>query len=215
MPDTTTGAVVQRMDFDEWGIVVADTNPGWTPSGFAGGLSDGETGLVRFGARDLDARAGRWTAKDPIGFAGGETSLLGYGGHDPVNRADPLGLYVCNNSSNWYFAKPEKAGLEPILVPPGSYFADDVDGVRPWGEDRWYKVLSGTNVTIGPKGEIQRSGAWTSAVPDAFSRFHDRAPGWKDEPDWSGRYDDWTIPYGPIQQPTRPIDPNDPACPCE
>ncbi|HSM50385.1 MAG TPA: RHS repeat domain-containing protein, partial [Thermoanaerobaculia bacterium] len=27
--DTTTGAVVQRMDYDEWGGVQLDTNPGW------------------------------------------------------------------------------------------------------------------------------------------------------------------------------------------
>ena len=70
-----TGEVVQRMEHDEWGNVLVDTNPGFQPFGFAGGLWDRETGSVRFGARDYDAKAGRWTAKDPIGFGGGRTRI--------------------------------------------------------------------------------------------------------------------------------------------
>jgi RHS repeat-associated protein len=42
--------------------------------------------LVRFGARDYDAEAGRWTAKDPIGFLGGDTNLFMYCGNDRVPR---------------------------------------------------------------------------------------------------------------------------------
>ena len=38
------------------------------PFGFAGGMFDAETGQPRFGARDYDARVGRWTGKDPIGL---------------------------------------------------------------------------------------------------------------------------------------------------
>jgi len=34
---------------------------------------DKETKLVHFGFRDYDPYTGKWTAKDPIGFAGGET----------------------------------------------------------------------------------------------------------------------------------------------
>ena len=41
-----------------------DTNPGFQPFGFAGGLYDPDTGLVRFGARDYDAETGRWTSKE-------------------------------------------------------------------------------------------------------------------------------------------------------
>jgi len=52
------------MDYDEWGRAVLDTNPGFQPFGFAGGLHDRDTGLVRFGARDYDPETGRWTAKD-------------------------------------------------------------------------------------------------------------------------------------------------------
>ena len=48
--DAATGAVAQRMRHDEFGRVLEDTNPGFTPFGFAGGLYDPDTGLIRFGA---------------------------------------------------------------------------------------------------------------------------------------------------------------------
>jgi len=88
--NTSTGATVQRIDYDTYGKVVADTNPGLQPFGFAGGLYDAETGLVRFGARDYDAETGRWTSKDPSLFAGG-LNLYGYTNNDPVNFIDSNG----------------------------------------------------------------------------------------------------------------------------
>lgn len=63
------------------------------PFGFAGGLYDADTGLVRFGARDYDALTGRWTSKDPILFGGGQANLYAYVGNDPINRIDPSGLW--------------------------------------------------------------------------------------------------------------------------
>jgi RHS repeat-associated protein len=90
--DTVAGTVVQRVDYDEFGNVLADSAPGFQPFGFAGGLRDRDTGLTRFGARDYDASVGRWTAKDPIGFRGGEIGLYCYSGSDPLNKTDPTGL---------------------------------------------------------------------------------------------------------------------------
>ena len=90
--DAVSGTIAQRMDYDVWGRVTLDTNPGFQPFGFAGGLYDRDTGLVRFGARDYDPETGRWTAKDPILFAGGDTNLYGYVQNDPVNWVDPAGL---------------------------------------------------------------------------------------------------------------------------
>jgi RHS repeat-associated protein len=87
-----TSCVVQRLDYDEFGRVTIDTNPGFQPFGFAGGLYEADTGLVRFGARDYDAFAGRWTARDPILFDAGQANLYAYVGHDPVNFIDPAGL---------------------------------------------------------------------------------------------------------------------------
>jgi uncharacterized protein RhaS with RHS repeats len=59
--DSATGSV-QQIDYDEFGNVLTDTNPGFHPFGFAGGLFDRDTGLVRFGARDYDPR---WTIHRP------------------------------------------------------------------------------------------------------------------------------------------------------
>ena len=36
--DTASGTIVQRMDYDEFGNVIVDTNPGFQPFGFAGGF---------------------------------------------------------------------------------------------------------------------------------------------------------------------------------
>ena len=92
--NTADGSVVQRMEYDEFGRVTTDTNPGFQPFGFAGGLYDRDTGLVRFGARDYDAATGRWTAKDPIGFRGLDANLYGYTLNDPVNLFDPDGKWA-------------------------------------------------------------------------------------------------------------------------
>jgi RHS repeat-associated protein len=84
-------SVVQRLNYDEFGNVLLNSNPGFQPFGFAGGLYDGHTSLVRFGARDYDSWSGRWTAKDPIGFGGG-LNHYGYAENDPVNSIDENGM---------------------------------------------------------------------------------------------------------------------------
>jgi RHS repeat-associated protein len=94
-----TGAIAQRIDYDAWGRITLDTNPGFQPFGFAGGFYDHQTGLVRFGARDYDPETGRWTAKDPIGFASESTGLYSYVGNEPVNRFDPTGLAAVTRES--------------------------------------------------------------------------------------------------------------------
>jgi RHS repeat-associated protein len=89
--DMATREVVQRLDYDDFGRVILDTNPGFQPFGFAGGIYDRNTGLVRFGARDYDAETGRWTTKDPGGFGGGSTNLYAYALNDPTNLVDLTG----------------------------------------------------------------------------------------------------------------------------
>ena len=84
--DVATGAVAQ-----EFGRITLDTNPGFQPFGFAGGLYDPATGLVRFGARDYDPEIGRWTAPDPIGFGGGLNLYL-YAFANPLRYVDASGL---------------------------------------------------------------------------------------------------------------------------
>ena len=97
--DANAGTVVQTIDYDAWGnATVTDTTCAtgalcalFQPFGFAGGLFDRETGLVRFGARDYDATVGRWTLKDPTRFMGSETNLFAYADDDPVANYDMTG----------------------------------------------------------------------------------------------------------------------------
>ena len=89
--NASTGVIAQQLDYGPWGEVLDDSAPGFQPFGYAGGEYDTTTDLVRFGARDYDAEIGRWTAKDPIGFAGGDTHLYAYVGGDPVGLVDVTG----------------------------------------------------------------------------------------------------------------------------
>jgi RHS repeat-associated protein len=88
--NTATGAIAEQMNYDEFGNVLLDSDAGFQPFGFAGGLKDPDTGFVRFGARDYNPAIGRWTAKDPIRFGGG-VNLCSYVLADPVNTIDPTG----------------------------------------------------------------------------------------------------------------------------
>lgn len=90
--DVATGQVLQRLDFDEFGVVLLDTAPGYQPFGFHGGLHDPLTGLVRMGVRDYDPTLGRFTNPDPILFAGAQVNLFEFAGSDAVNRRDPSGM---------------------------------------------------------------------------------------------------------------------------
>jgi len=89
----SSGNVIKRINYDSFGNIIDDTNPSFeVPFGFAGGLHDSDTGLVRFGYRDYDPDIGRWSAKDPILFVGGDTDLYGYCLNNPINWIDPAGL---------------------------------------------------------------------------------------------------------------------------
>jgi RHS repeat-associated protein len=90
------GVIVHELDVDEWGRVLRETGIklGLHPFGFAGGLRDQDTGMVRFGARDYDPYTGRWTSRDPVLFSGGQANLYAYVDNDPVNHTDPTGLGI-------------------------------------------------------------------------------------------------------------------------
>lgn len=96
--DVATGAVVQRVDYEDSGVgaPLVSTEPGFSPIpfGFAGGMNDATSGLVHFGAREYSPRLGVWTRRDPVGFAGRQSNLLTYADGDPVNRRDSSGLKV-------------------------------------------------------------------------------------------------------------------------
>jgi len=145
--NSATGQIAQRIDYDEWGNVLSDSNPGFQPFGFAGGLYDRDTGLVRFGARDYDSYTGRWTVKDPIGFGGGDSSLYNYVGGDPLSFIDPLGLF--------YFGKrPLANGNAPWIHVGSSNPLDDYFNTELSHEHGFFEDSKGGNIGFGPDGRF-------------------------------------------------------------
>jgi len=90
---TPDGRPVKYVEYDSFGNVAGDTCRNLRfPLGFACGLNDDYTEFVRFGFRDYHPLIGRFTAKDPIGYTGGDNDLWDYCVDDPVSLNDPAGL---------------------------------------------------------------------------------------------------------------------------
>jgi RHS repeat-associated protein len=103
--DVLDGTTAQSITYDEFGNQLSNTNPDFQPFGYAGGLTDYHTDLIRFGARDYDPSVGRWTSKEPLGF-GGALNWYVYVSNDPVNWVDPSGL-VKNKICSLHFGPEE------------------------------------------------------------------------------------------------------------
>jgi RHS repeat-associated protein len=153
--DTATGTIAQQLDYDEFGRVINDTNPGFQPFGFAGGLYDADTGLVRFGLRDYDAMTGRWTSKDPIFFAGGDTNVFGYVVNDPVNWSDPFGLMVPIDTSpydpEWEEAQRERREQDYNEIMYGTFCPTEI---RPREPSTYDQLSWGIGMVAIPNYQI-------------------------------------------------------------
>ena len=110
----SNGAVLKAYSFDAFGnrSTITDNNPTMEiPFGFAGGLYDTDTGLIRFGYRDYDSKTGRWTARDPIGLNGGDGDVYAYVFNDPVQLLDPIGLLAANHHFTTSYSAGVKSGM--------------------------------------------------------------------------------------------------------
>ncbi len=172
-------------------------------SGFAGGLHDQHTGLVRFGYRDYDPDIGRWTAKDPILFAGGDTDLYGYVLNDPVDFVDPEGLAsisydpasqtatVYDDDGVSQISAPASSG--PWIngtLPPGTYTLPNAPSVVPpshphqasYCDDSgncWWQPISPTFPTdrtglgIHPDGNVEGTAGCIGLSDNDTSDFYE------------------------------------------
>ncbi len=161
--NVATGAIAQRLGYDAFGRVVLDTNPGFQPFGYAGGLYDPDTGLVRFGARDYDAEARRWTAKDPIGFAGNSTNQYTYSSNSALTLVDYNGLQP---------AEPQNDQSADIAGKAVTGMNDLQNGVAKLSPD----YASSSDYGISVKGIFDSFAIVAEAVLDArkFSNSNDK-----------------------------------------
>ena len=114
------------------------TRPSAVPFGFAGGLHDRDTGLVRFGYRDYSPELGRFTAKDPIDFAGGDTNLYAYTMYDPVNFIDPAWVLRRGRPHGSYTAACDQGRISPDVayrIAAADQGIDDNSDTGPWDKD--------------------------------------------------------------------------------
>jgi len=147
--DVETGEIKQELKYSEFGEVLQNTNPGFQPFGFAGGLYDHDTKLVRFGARDYDASIGRWLSKDPIRFNGGTPNLYEYAINDPINFTDPTGYFqICSRPLNFYWVGELLYKYDPSVY-----------------SHTYIKFEDGGVSSFGPDGPIEESGNNSSCTP--------------------------------------------------
>jgi RHS repeat-associated protein len=140
----TAGNAVKVVEYDAWGVKISDTNPTFDLSiGFAGGIPESATGLVRFGFRDYEPGSGRWTAKDPIFFRGGQPNLYVFALNDPVNRKDPSGL----------------AGLDSVLEWLGK---KAIDQIIDWGAGKTADKIMGSHGTLNDINDVNAMNKWES-----------------------------------------------------
>ena len=157
--------LVKEITYDTYGNILRDTNPSFkVPFGFAGGLYDSDTRLTHFGYREYDAYTGKWTAKDPIGFAGGDSNLYGYVLGDPVGFVDPEGLMTLPDS--------------PTKLPDG--WEKDTTHRNPNGE-KWVHPRSGDQLEWHP-GQKGKPG-WRGKDHWHHNRGKDHLPPGSEIPD--------------------------------
>jgi RHS repeat-associated protein len=183
----SAGQVVKAIEYDAYGNVISDSNPGFEiPFGFAGGLKDSDTGLIRFGYRDYDPTTGRWTARDPIGFAGGDTNLYGYVSNDPINFVDPTGQIAVVALAP--YAGPAIAAAGNALVNLGGMALAYI-GVNALSDNNMYskgkRPKGALPADVGAKQWDKLNGTGR----DGQDAFHDT----KQNSPWPGGQEDWSI----------------------
>ncbi len=87
-----SGRVVWEAERSGFGAMAALPGGIDQPLRLPGQYHDAETGLHYNRFRYYDPSLGRYLSRDPIGVAGG-LNFYAYAGNDPVNRADPTGLW--------------------------------------------------------------------------------------------------------------------------
>jgi len=188
--EVNTGDVAQKIDYDEFGNVLSNSNSDFQPFGYAGGLYDTQTKLTRFGARDYDSNVGRWNLVDPVRFAGGFSNFYEYCGNDPMNSIDIWGLqsliiwtHVGKNSSStgdfghaWLDLINKSGDREGV----GFYHAENLDPLVIYGKAYGKNFKDDTKLRNDPNAfhQWQLTQGQYEKINEYISNFQKNAPGW-------------------------------------
>jgi uncharacterized protein RhaS with RHS repeats len=107
---------------------------------------------VHFGYRDYEPASGRWTARDPILFDGGQGNLYAYVANNPVMGRDPWGL-LCVTVTAY---QGVGGGVTTCITDEGASVCGEVG----------FGVGASAGVDVG--GGLEKTG--TSIVAEARSR---------------------------------------------
>lgn len=185
----SSGNTVKTVEYDSFGNVIADSNTAFKlPFSFVGGLCDADTGLTRFGYRDYDADVGRWTAKDPIGFEGGDTDLYGYVVGDLVNGVDPTGEIPLVLAGPAVIALVKATGYVSAIILGGTLG----------------QVLSNVLLAKALDNAYNPNGPKAPGKPSAEDGFEDPKGGEEWAPNTNGRGYGWKDKNGDVWVPTGP-----------
>jgi RHS repeat-associated protein len=144
-----------KASYSSFGVVTG-TGLEWMPFGFAGGIYDGDSGLVQFGARDFASDVGRWSSKDSSRFEGSPGNLFVYVSDDPINLIDPTGRSA-TTPQLWIWGSHALEGIAgEVFFPIAAVAAAGYAGYR-FGEwiapsivdplfDLWFAQLGKGNV---------------------------------------------------------------------
>jgi RHS repeat-associated protein len=116
----TDNSIRRTYAYDEWGQLKGGFDStsfvGHDRPRFKGALWMGDAGVELYYMRNrwYEPKTGRFLSEDPIGFGGG-VNQYAFGGSDPVDGRDPLGLRKCERgeSGHWDDDGP------PESPPPG------------------------------------------------------------------------------------------------
>ena len=165
--------IIKEITYDTFGNILNDTNPNFKiPFGFAGGLQDSDTGLVHFGYREYDPQIGKWTAKDPIDFSGGDSNLYGYVLEDPVNLVDPEGLNAIGWGLACYAAYESWKAYDELAKKSQSYRPDHNQSDL----DYWNNYYNNMD-SLMPIFQQDTSNIWQNQIGNNGSGLGGRPPG--------------------------------------
>jgi RHS repeat-associated protein len=111
----SSGQVVAAYRYDEFGNLMAESGTLEQPYTFSTKRYFEGIGQYYYGYRNYSPSCGRWTARDPIGEAGG-MNLYGFVGNDPVNGIDPIGLQTESLAVGWGIALAEPSFVGEAIM---------------------------------------------------------------------------------------------------